>query len=192
MPVTISARAPGYQTWDALPLPLGVHQEAALAQHQAERGRMVDKFRLGQGERCRATDAVGTDGRPDHRAQLGRDQDRLFQPGRQTRAQRLGREGREEAGEDPDEEAQADLLQAARVEQGDRGEAFGPAVRLVQGEPASVGGADEVNMLEPESVERLVQPLRGPFGLVARLSLHAARCVRDRPGCRRRRRGARR
>ena len=109
-----------------------------------------------------------------HARSSGHDDDRLLQPGGQARAQRLGSEGREEAGEDPDEEAQAHLLQAAGVEGGDRGEPAGPAVRLVEDEPAAVGGADEVDPVEAEGVEGLVQPLGGALGLPHGFAVDAA------------------
>jgi hypothetical protein len=58
-------------------------------------------MKLGQGKRRRPAYAADANGRSDHRAQFRHDEDRLFQPGRQPRAQRLGRERREEAGEEP-------------------------------------------------------------------------------------------
>ena len=51
------------------------------------------------------------------------------------------------ADEDPDEEAQSDLLQAARVEQRHRGEPVGPPVRLVEREPAAVGAAERAGVV---------------------------------------------
>lgn len=75
---------PGYQTWNALHLPLWVHEEASLAKHQIERGANGGQFVLGQGEWSRAAYAVGADTRSDHCAQLRHDEDGLFQPGCQS------------------------------------------------------------------------------------------------------------
>lgn len=165
---------PGDQPRDAFRLPLRVEEEAPPAEDQVERGAEGAQFVVGEGLGGRAADAVGPDPGPHHGAQLRDDEDRLLQPGRQARAERRGGGGREEAHEDPGEEPQPHLLQPARVEQRRGGEAPGPPVRHVEGEPAAVRGADEVDAVEAEPGERLVQPLCGAFRLVERDAVHAA------------------
>lgn len=123
---------------------------------------------------ARAADPVGAGARLDPGAQLGDGDDGLLQPLGEPGAQGLGGEAGEEAHEHPGEEAQAHLLQAARVEGGDGGEPFGAPVRLVEHEPAAVGGAYEVHPVEAERVEGLVHPLRGALGLPHGLAVDAA------------------
>lgn len=117
---------PGYQARYALQLPLRVYEQAVLAHDDVQRGPYGPQRVLGERQGCGAADSVCAGAELDPLAHLGDGDDRLVQPLGEPGAQGLGGEGGEEADEDPGEEAQADLLQAAGVERGDGGESFGP------------------------------------------------------------------